>query len=78
VASKLQNNWNVLFMNNQSHPYDLKLQLPSRRARPAKLVWTTDADDWKELKSLPKVKNGAVEIRVPAESFVSVRLSSSR
>jgi hypothetical protein len=78
VASKLHNNWNVLFMNNQSHPYDLKLQLPAKKAKPAKLVWTTNAEDWKELKSLPGVRKGAVHIKLPAESFVSLRLSLPR
>jgi hypothetical protein len=75
VASKLDKDWNVLFMNNQSHPYDLKLHLPSQKAKPAKLVWTTNAEDWKELKSLPEVRRGAVHIELPAESFVSLRLS---
>lgn len=77
VASKLGGNWNVFFMNNQSHPYNLKLQVPSKSAKAVKLVQTTDADDWKELKSLPKVKRGFVEIKLPSESFVSLRLSSS-
>jgi hypothetical protein len=76
VASKLGGDWNVLFMNNQSHAYTLSMELPSKAAKPVKLVHTTDADDWKEIKALPKVRKGAVQIKLPAESFVSLRLSS--
>lgn len=76
VASKLEGNWNVLFMNNQSHAHNVELQLPAKKAKLVKLIHTTNSKDWMVVKALPRVKKGAVEIRLPAESFVSIRLSS--
>lgn len=76
VASKLAGSWSVLFMNNQSHAYNLHVQAPRKAAKIARLVETTDAEDWSDIKPLPAVKRGAVKIELPAESLVTVQFSS--
>ena len=77
VASKLgSTSCSVLFMNNQTHAYTLSVQAPSKDLKVARLVGTTDAADWSDVKPLPAAKGGSVKIKLPAQSLVTLQFTS--
>ena len=72
VASKGAGSWSILFMNNQTSSFDLNLALPEKRARLDKLVQTTNSSDWDVIAPLPATTNGRVNVKLAAESLLTL------
>ncbi|KAK5119732.1 hypothetical protein LTR85_007308 [Meristemomyces frigidus] len=50
--------WSVLFMNNQTHAYNLTLAAPGGRAKLTRVVETTNEADWADVSPRPVVEHG--------------------
>ena len=70
---QMQQPWNVLFMNNQTHAQELTLQVPSRGARLLQIAQTTPHVDWERVSQLPHVRNGRLQVKLPAQSFSTLQ-----
>ncbi|KYG40842.1 glycoside hydrolase family 30 protein [Acidomyces richmondensis BFW] len=67
--------WNVMFMNNQSHEYDLTLMAPDQASRLAHVWQTTNEDDWCEVSHLAREDDGHISFELPAQSFWTLQFS---
>jgi hypothetical protein len=59
-------------MNNQTHSFDLNLAVPQKTAKLARLVQTTNAEDWDDVDPRPPAKSGKVKFKLAAESFLTL------
>lgn len=71
--------YSVLFMNNQTSPYELELQTLGKSARVIQVVQTTEKDDWQQVKPLPNVDRRKMTVRyeLPAKSLVTLKFGSA-
>ncbi len=69
--------WNVLFLNNQTSAQDVTVRLPGKNGHVSNAVKTDPAYDWAEVRPLPGVSKdgGSVDVRLPAQSMVSMQFS---
>ncbi|KAK5165558.1 uncharacterized protein LTR77_009087 [Saxophila tyrrhenica] len=67
--------WSVLFMNNQTTSFEMSLQVSCRGGKLAKIVETTNENDWKNVSPLPEAKDGEVVLTVPNESLVTAQFT---
>ena len=67
-----QSSWTVLFMNNQTNPYNITLKTPGQDSVLEDVVRTTPMDDWTTVNPLPKVENGLIAFELPAQSLLSM------
>ena len=72
VASRGGGSWSVLFMNNQTHSFDLNVAVPQKTAKLVRLVQTTDSADWDDVTPLPPAKSGKVKFKLTAQSFLTL------
>ena len=73
TRSEDKSSLSVLFMNNQTSPYNLKLLSPSVHSILTKVVKTTPADDWTVMDPLPKAENGTIAFVLPAQSLWTMK-----
>lgn len=71
-----QETWSVLFMNNQTHAFDVNLKAPSGGAKLARVVETTNQTDWKDVKPLPAMNKGNVNFELPASSLLTLQFTA--
>lgn len=75
VASKGDGSWSVLFMNNQTNAVELSLAIPETRAKLARLVQTTNSEDWADVQPLPPTSSGKVKFELGAQSLLTLQFS---
>ncbi|KAI9657685.1 MAG: hypothetical protein M1821_002861 [Bathelium mastoideum] len=73
TKSANETSWSVLFINNQTSPFNLTLQSPGKRSVLERVVKTTPVDDWTTLQPLPRTVNGMTSFQLPAESLLSMQ-----
>ncbi|KAK5108207.1 hypothetical protein LTR62_008663 [Meristemomyces frigidus] len=63
--------WSVLFMNNQTRPVDITLEIPGKAAGLTRLVQTTNEQDFEDVSPLPPLSRGSAMLQLPASSLVT-------
>ena len=67
--------WSVLFMNNQTHSFEMSLQVPAKGVKLARVVETTSAADWDNVSPLPSTESRRVRFELPAQSLLTLQFS---